>query len=297
MDIERIDRIGMVVAQLEPQVELLEGLFGFTTTQRTRDDMLGVERVQMAVPGMSDIDWEVSAPTRPDSYLQSFIDGPLGPGLQYVLLHVRDLSAAVNDLRGLGIEPWSEQQGTAEQPVEEILIHPWRGGHGFQFRFRSANGAAPRMGPPPAREGAMGIVAVNHLSHAHGNRDELAGWYGSVFGMQSFYRSDDPGREFVTEVMETPTRQMRWEVIQPLGDPSFIAAFLERRGPTIHHITFEVADWEAAVAACAARGIRPFGEREGVTDGARWIEGFIHPRQTGGMLVQFFWQERPGVWV
>ena len=61
MDIERIDRIGMVVAQLEPQVELLEGLFGFTTTQRTRDDMNGVERAHMSVPGVSDIDWEARA--------------------------------------------------------------------------------------------------------------------------------------------------------------------------------------------------------------------------------------------
>ena len=297
MDIQRIDRIGMVVAQLEPQLELLEGLFGFTAGPRIRDDSMGVERVRMAVPGRSDIDWEVAAPTREDSYLQSFLDGPLGPGLQYVLIHVPDLSAAVDDLRQIGIEPWSEQTGTPEQPVEEILIHPWRGGNGFQFRFRGANGAEPRPTPPPIREGAMGIVAINHLSHAHGNLDELAGWYGRVFGMTPFYRSDDPGREFVTEVLETPTRQLRWEVIQPLGDPSFIATFLDRRGPTIHHVTFEVADWDAAVNACAARGIRPFGEREGVTDGARWIEGFIHPRQTGGMLVQFFWEERPGIWV
>jgi hypothetical protein len=24
---------------------------------------------------------------------------------------------------------------------------------------------------------------------------------------------------------------------------------------------------------------------------------FIHPKQTGGILVQVFWEERPGVWV
>ena len=175
MDVERIDRIGMAVADLEPQVALLEGLFGFATTQRTRDDAAGVERVLMAVPGTPDIEWEVAAPTRRDSYLQGFIDGPLGPGLQYVRVRVPSLPAAVEDLRAAGIEPRSEQAGTPEQPVEEVVMH----GHGFQFRIRGASDLEPRPGPPPAREGAVGITAIDHLGHAHGDCDELAAGTGA----------------------------------------------------------------------------------------------------------------------
>jgi methylmalonyl-CoA/ethylmalonyl-CoA epimerase len=35
---------------------------------------------------------------------------------------------------------------------------------------------------------------------------------------------------------------------------------------------------------------------EGETDGAKWKDWFIHPRHTGGFLMQLFWEARPGVW-
>ena len=297
LHIERIDRIGMAVADLEPLVELFEGLFGFAAGSVERGEDGGVERVRMGVPGVSDVDWEVAAPFGEDSYLQSFISGPAGPGLHHVLLRVADLEAAVEELRALAIEPWSDQWESPDSPVDEVFIHPRRGGHGFLFRVRAQDGEAR---PPPAqpRTGTLGIVAINHLSHAHASRDELAHWYQRVFGMESFHRSaEDAAQAFLTDVMETPTRQLRWEVLQPHGPDSFVASFLERRGPAIHHVAFEVAEWDAALAACESYGLRTFGGRDGVTEGARWTEAFIHPRQIGGVLVQFFWQERPGVWV
>ncbi len=75
LHIERIDRIGMAVADLEPLVELFEGLFGFEAGPVERDAEGGTQRVRMAIPGASDIDWEVAAPFGEDSYLQSFING------------------------------------------------------------------------------------------------------------------------------------------------------------------------------------------------------------------------------
>ncbi|MCH7961183.1 MAG: VOC family protein, partial [Planctomycetes bacterium] len=93
------------------------------------------------------------------------------------------------------------------------------------------------------------------------------------------------------------TRQMRWELIEPQGEDSFVARFIEARGPSIHHVTFEVGDWKRAIAACAHHGVPIFGAREGETDGGTWREAFIHPRHTGGFLAQFFWQERPGLWI
>ena len=294
--IERIDSIGMAVADLGPQIELLEGLFGFDAGPRERDGTAHIERVRLAVPGKSGVDWVLMAPLGPDSWLRGFIEGPQGPGLHHVTMIVEDLDETIGELRELDIEPWSEG---VEQPgaISEVFVHPRHGGHGFQFRFRAAADTEPPPPRPLLREGTLGIVAVNHLSHAHADRQSLVDWYGRAFGMESAYRSDDPGREFVTEVLETPTRQMRWEVIQPLGDHSFVGDFIQRRGPAIHHATFQVADWDDAMAACERHGAAPFGERHGVTDGARWSEAFLHPRRTGGILVQFFWEERPGIWV
>jgi hypothetical protein len=58
-----------------------------------------------------------------------------------------------------------------------------------------------------------------------------------------------------------------------------------------------VADWDAALAACGVHDIPTFDDEEGVKDGAAWKHTFIHPKHAGGVLVQLFWEERPGVWV
>ena len=298
LEITRIESVGTAVPTLEPQLELLERLFGFRAGETRLDEESSALRVQLSVPGSSDIDWEVAAPSGDESYLTSFIEGPAGPGIHHVLLQVRDLPEAVDELRRLAIEPWSNDWADPEQPLEECFIHPRRGGHGLLFRLRGPNGRGERPPPPEDREGTLGIIAINHLSHAHSDRDELAYWYARVFGMESFHRSpEDPERQFVTDVLETPTRQMRWEVLQPFGHRSFVQRFLDRRGPGLHHVAFEVGDWQRALAACESYGVETFGGRDGVTDGARWSETFIHPRRAGGMLVQIFWQERPGIWV
>ena len=297
LDITRIDRVGVVVPALPPQVALFEELFGFRAGQPTIDADGSAVRVRLSMPGRSDVDWEVAAPTLKSSPLQAFIDSPLGPGIHNLVLRVADLDAAVEELRSHEIEPWRGDPGDGGEPGEEVYIHPSRGGQGFLFRLRGLEDGGERPPPPEDHEGALGIVALDHLSHAHGERDVLAGWYERVFGMRLQRRGQEDERPFATTVLDIPTGQMHWEVIQPVGERSFIQRFIERRGPGIHHVTFQVGDWQRAIAACEAYGVTTFGGSEGVRDGWGWAETFLHPRQAGGMLVQLFWEEHPGVWI
>jgi methylmalonyl-CoA/ethylmalonyl-CoA epimerase len=82
----------------------------------------------------------------------------------------------------------------------------------------------------------------------------------------------------------------RLELIEPTGQPSTVAAFLERRGAGLHHIALRVADLDAALAALRARGIRLVDEqpRPGA-DGA--TVAFVHPSSTGGVLVELVARE------
>lgn len=297
LEITRIDRVGIIVPALPPQVTLFEGLFGFRAGTPTLDADGSAVRVRLSLPGSSGVDWEVAAPTLTSSPLQDFIDGPAGPGVHHVVLRVADLDAAAEELRGHGIEPWRGDPGDGSEPGEECYIHPASGGQGFLFRLRGPEDGGER--PPPAEDhdGALGIVALDHLSHAHGEPEALRDWYGRVFGMQLDHRSQEDGDPFATTVLGTSTGQMRWEVLEAVGEHSFVRRFIERRGPGIHHVAFQVGDWERAIAACAAYGVTNFGGSEGVRDGWRWAETFIHPRETGGVLVQLYWEEHPGVWV
>ena len=298
IDILRFDHVSMAVPELGPQVDFLEGLLGFRAGERFESED-GYFGVQMSMPGTSALGWEILAPTSATSSLHKFLEGPTGPGLHHLTIHVRDLEQAADALRAEGAQLWTGTEAPGEATSDIAYIHPRGGGHGFLYQLYQGeewHAAAPVEDVGPH---TLGIKALNHLSHGYSSRDELADWYQRLFGMRTIHRSVGEGLEtgFRTRVLDHPTGQLRIEVIEPSNGASFIQRFLERRGPGMHHATFEVHDWERAVSACAHHNIPIFGEQSDATDGVPWREAFIHPRYTGGILVQFFWQAEDGAWV
>jgi len=75
------------------------------------------------------------------------------------------------------------------------------------------------------------------------------------------------------------------ELLEPhrTDENPFVARFLARGGPGLHHLTFKVPDLAAAVEAATAAGYPCFGVR---TVDPSWREAFIHPKVAGGTLVQ-----------
>jgi methylmalonyl-CoA/ethylmalonyl-CoA epimerase len=302
IDIVQFDHISMAVPNRDAQVEFLERVFGFRWL-RSFDSDEGYRGASLAIPGHSGIAWEVLEPSGHDSYLHRFLAGPHGPGLHHLTAWVSSVRQAAEAMRVRDIVPWGYHEADGEDPEESsaVYIHPRNGGNGFLYQLLEGGAHGNTFAPyDDAGSNSLGIIAVNHLAHAGLDRDSMARWYEATFGFRSIYRSPGDGLEsgFQTNVLETPTRQLRFEMISPVGDSSFVARFLERRGgPAMHHVTFEVGDWQRAVEACAYHQLPIFGERTGHTDGVEWKEAFIHPKDTGGILTQFFWQAEPGVWI
>ena len=96
-----------------------------------------------------------------------------------------------------------------------------------------------------------------------------------------------------TETVETekvrvaflPVGESRIELLEPTDDASPIAAFLERRGEGIHHLTFRVRDLEAVLERLAAAGVRTVGESPRPGAGGSRV-AFLHPKSCGGVLVE-----------
>ncbi|MFM8867412.1 MAG: VOC family protein [Ilumatobacteraceae bacterium] len=63
----------------------------------------------------------------------------------------------------------------------------------------------------------------------------------------------------------------------------FTNRFLERRGPGPHHLTFRTKDLRALLQRADGLDI---GVIQMSLDNPEWMEAFIHPRTTGGILVQ-----------
>ncbi len=72
------------------------------------------------------------------------------------------------------------------------------------------------------------------------------------------------------------------ELLEPLGDDSFIAAFLEKRGEGVHHLTFDVPDSKERIGELKREGVKIVDEREFPDS----YEAFISPRSSHGVLIQ-----------
>jgi methylmalonyl-CoA/ethylmalonyl-CoA epimerase len=73
------------------------------------------------------------------------------------------------------------------------------------------------------------------------------------------------------------------ELIAPTSEQASFAKFLNERGPGMHHVAYEVADVEAAVAELAASGAALTGPRP--RRGMFGLEvAFVHPGSVHGVL-------------
>jgi len=75
------------------------------------------------------------------------------------------------------------------------------------------------------------------------------------------------------------------ELIEPRGPDSPVARFLEKRGAGLHHVAFRVPDIPAALASLEAQGFEPI-DRHPRPGAAGHPIAFLHPRSTGGALIE-----------
>ena len=75
------------------------------------------------------------------------------------------------------------------------------------------------------------------------------------------------------------------ELLRPLADDTPVGRFLAKRGPGLHHVAFQVADIDGALARLRDAGVRMIDEtpRVGIR-GSR--VAFLHPSAGGGVLTE-----------
>ena len=130
------------------------------------------------------------------------------------------------------------------------------------------------------------VTRFDHVSLAVRSMEAALPLYRDLLGGSYIQAGDDlrPGREFRWLTLRLPGGA-KLELIEPSTPASFLHAFLDKRGEGIHHLTFEVASLEAAVADFRSRGYVP--QLIDASD-PHWREAFVHPRQANGVLLQLY---------
>jgi len=78
------------------------------------------------------------------------------------------------------------------------------------------------------------------------------------------------------------------EALSPKGENSFLERFLEKSGPSIHHVTFMVNDLKKAKQAAEDLGYKVVGYDD---RSPSWREFFLFPKDALGIVVQLAEQE------
>lgn len=82
-----------------------------------------------------------------------------------------------------------------------------------------------------------------------------------------------------------PVQGTRIELIHPLDGQGPVQAYLDKRGGGLHHLCFRTDDVAADMERLEARGYRFTSEAP--TPGAHGTKvAFIHPKSTGGVLIE-----------
>jgi methylmalonyl-CoA/ethylmalonyl-CoA epimerase len=110
-----------------------------------------------------------------------------------------------------------------------------------------------------------------------------AEWQARTFGMVEEGRWRDERLGYDGCVMAIPGSLLKFEIIAPFRPGSFVQDFLDQRRAGMHHICCDVESVDAAAAALRREGIEPFG---GVIESDWRRHTFIHPRDSGGVLIQ-----------
>jgi len=128
-------------------------------------------------------------------------------------------------------------------------------------------------------------MSLDHLDHtaiAVRDMDEALVRYQRIFGLAGIDRQIIEDQQ--VEVAFLPTGQTQLELIRPISFGSGVARYLERHGESLHHVAFAVDDIEYELELLDRQGVELIDRvpRKGVHGRI----AFLHPRGTGGVLVE-----------
>jgi methylmalonyl-CoA/ethylmalonyl-CoA epimerase len=149
---------------------------------------------------------------------------------------------------------------------------------------RAVNAAPLAPAGMRGEKGRM-IGRLNHVAIAVPDLEAAAARYREALGAEVGPAQDLPEHGVRVVFVSLPNTKV--ELLEPLGEASPIAGFLERSpGGGIHHLCYEVEDIRAARDRLVAAGARVLGGGEPKAGAHGKPVLFLHPRDFDGALIE-----------
>ena len=128
------------------------------------------------------------------------------------------------------------------------------------------------------------IIGIDHVGIAVPDLDAAIAFHTGVLGGRLAHREENHDQG-VVEAMIAYDGGAQVQLLAPLTPESAIGKFIDRSGPGLQQLAYRVPDAAEATAAVRAAGLRVlYDEPRRGTAGSKI--NFIHPKDTGGVLVE-----------
>lgn len=225
------------------------------------------------------------------------------PGAEAMASDFRALRGAAPDTVRLTSATGGDGVRELAEAVDEALAAlPVAARSGEDSTGRGPSSPAPgRTGEEgrPGEDPPFPAIRLHHVGIAVRDGDRAASLWRTLLGLRETgrYRVDEFGvvAAFLSPVADAGAEDPGGllELVQPLSGEGVVARFLDRRGPGLHHVCFEVADLGAALRALAERGVRLVDEKPRLGAGGHRV-AFVHPASAGGVLLELKQADPPG---
>ena len=129
------------------------------------------------------------------------------------------------------------------------------------------------------------IKRIDQVAIVVEDLDAALGFWRDLLGLPLSHLQDVPEQQSMIAFL--PSGESEVELVKPTSDDSGVARFLQKRGPGMHHLCFEVDDLQAYLIKLKENGIRLINETPQIgVDGKKMA--FIHPESTQGVLVELY---------
>ncbi len=123
---------------------------------------------------------------------------------------------------------------------------------------------------------------INHVAIAVRDIDESLAFYNRVFGLPEVVVEDLEDQGVRAALIRVGGTQL--EFIQPTNAKGGVARFIAKRGEGLHHVCFEVDNLQVTLDALDKEDIGLIDQEP--RKGLSGMIAFLHPRSTGGVLVE-----------
>jgi len=127
------------------------------------------------------------------------------------------------------------------------------------------------------------VSGIHHVGVAVADLDEAVATWGRLFGARLEVRETVADQGVETALLRVGDGRV--ELLASLEADTPVGRFLERRGPGMHHLAFEVDDVAAELVRLAADGAELIDEHPRPGLEGRDV-AFLHPHAAGGVLAE-----------